>query len=577
MADDIGLPGNNSQKEQKAIRMHVMPENIFEEDTLFRKVNKIPAKKRKVEEIRHPLPEAKPELEEEEVAFEEVPVEEMASIVPAALKRPKRKKSKAPLIIVLVIFIFLASSAAAWYWYQNKDNGRNNEIIQEIKDKNELDDKLAATEETQRLEEEARLAAEKEEKLIRDNQRLVDMVKWQEALKLYYEKNNDYPADFSEGEWSDGELVYLDAIPIDPLNQEEITYVYSRTGEGSYSLSFYLEIGVNELAEGGHLLSEKREVSINGKITDVVMEDNIIGPIVLTTTRDTDLDGVTDLEETLYATNPQKFDSDDDTYTDHQELLNLYAPSGADSQTLLDVGLVKEYRAEQQNYKIYYPSSWKVQALDVDETDIMFVSDTTPEYIHLKKENNLGELALDQWVRLKMQETKVDYQANYYQEEFYTNKKELLGIWLPELFRIYFTDGTDIYSLTYDFDNLKQLAYQTTFEMMAKSFSLIKQDEVAGYEEDNSELIDELDTTEDNVIEEEIETPIVQDESDTNEAVGEEEFVDLLDQYFIDNTGVETTGDIQSENEAGDIIEPDTDSESVETIEEPVMTEEIEE
>ncbi|MCD6435467.1 MAG: hypothetical protein J7L15_03685, partial [Clostridiales bacterium] len=316
MVDDINLPGDNSQKEQKAIRMHVMPENIFEEDTLFRKVNKIPAKKRKVEEIRHPLPEKKPELEEE--VFEEVPVEEMASIVPAALKRPKRKKSKAPLIIALVSFIFLASSAAAaWYWYQNKDNGRNNDIIQEIKDKNELDDKLAATEEAQRLEEEARLVAEKEEKLIRDNQRLVDMVKWQEALKLYYEKNNDYPVDFSEGEWSDGEIVYLDVIPIDPLNKEEITYVYSRTGEGSYSLSFYLELGVNELEEGIYLLSEKREVSINGKITDVILEeDNSVDRIVLTTTRDTDLDGVTDLEETLYETNSQKFDSDDDSYTD---------------------------------------------------------------------------------------------------------------------------------------------------------------------------------------------------------------------------------------------------------------------
>lgn len=568
MADDIVLSGNQTSQEDHAVRMHVMPENIFEEDALFRKVNKIPAKERKVENLRQALPEPEPEIvEETEDDFEEVPVEEMGAIIPAALKRPSKKKSKMPLIIAAVVVALLVlGSAGAWYWFQGQEDDKTREVVDLIEDQNDLKDELAAEAEKQRLEEEARLAEEDKQKTIRDNQRLVDMNDWQEALNLYYQKYNNYPADFVEGEWADEDLVYLEEIPVDPINEEEIIYFYSRTGDSSYSLSFFLEIGINELGEGIHLLSEKSKISINGKITDIVVqEDTNLGPVVLTTTRDTDLDGVTDLEELLYGTDPQKFDSDDDSYTDHQELLNLYAPSGSESRTLLDVGLVQEYTSEMQNYKLYYPSTWKVQELDIDETEIMFVSDSTAEYIHLKMENNIGELALEQWVKLKMQETKVEYEANYYQEEFYTNKKELAGIWLPELFRIYFTDGQQIYSLSYDFDNLRQLAYQTTFEMMAKSFRLkgdpivvIEEEaEVAGYEEENEEMIEE--DSEGMLEDIELETEeIIEEETETTE--GEEEFVDLLEEYFAEEPVEETVVEeelLEEEVVEGAIEEPE--------------------
>ena len=534
--------GGQPAASKKSVRMHVMPEDIFSEDELHRKINKLPA--RKVELPRKEAPVLPKKEEKVEVAKEIV-----ETIIPSGLKRPAKKKKMATgmkVAIVMAVFVVLAGAAgAAWYFYNQDQQSKLGRDLDLIQDQDQLQDELAAEEAARLAEEAAKAEADKKERLIRDNQRILDIIAMQKALKSYNKTEEKYPMDLPNEEWSFNDVVYMEDVPKDPVNQSDYRYLYNSTAGESYSITFMLEEGVNGLTAGIHSIMDTELLTINGSIQKIVIEEDldVNKLMVLTLTRDTDLDGVTDLEEFMYGTDPQLFDSDDDTYTDHQEILNLYAPSGMAPQTLLDVGLVNEYYTEKQNYRIYYPSVWRLQAIDVNDEEIMFVSDQTAEYITIKIEDNIGELSLEQWIRLKMHDVEVDYEAEYYQEEFLTKDKEIAGIWLPELFMIFFENGSQIYSMTYNFDGLRQLSYKTTFEMMAKSFRFEGMDLV---EEEGDEEI---------LVEGEGEEGEVLDHEESNDEVVEEGSEEEVNSEFIESEIEEELAEESVEGEELPVVE----------------------
>ena len=57
--------------------------------------------------------------------------------------------------------------------------------------------------------------------------------------------------------------------------------------------------------------------------------------------KDTDSDGLTDVEELLYGTNFRDPDSDEDTFLDGNEVFHRYHPLGVAPSTLIDTGAVK--------------------------------------------------------------------------------------------------------------------------------------------------------------------------------------------------------------------------------------------
>jgi hypothetical protein len=62
-----------------------------------------------------------------------------------------------------------------------------------------------------------------------------------------------------------------------------------------------------------------------------------------TATLDADNDGLTDEEETVFGTDPQKADSDADGFSDSVEVINLYNPAGFKPTRLIEANLVKQY------------------------------------------------------------------------------------------------------------------------------------------------------------------------------------------------------------------------------------------
>lgn len=77
---------------------------------------------------------------------------------------------------------------------------------------------------------------------------------------------------------------------------------------------------------------------------------------------DSDSDGLSDVEEHLYGTDPNKADTNDDGVLDFDLFMSYYNPAG--SNTLMAAGLIKEYAADDGSYRIFYPTSWTPFASD---------------------------------------------------------------------------------------------------------------------------------------------------------------------------------------------------------------------
>lgn len=188
-------------------------------------------------------------------------------------------------------------------------------------------------------------------------------------------------------------------------------------------------------------------------------------PAVIPLATDTDKDGLTDVEEALYGTNPNNPDTDGDGYADGLELINLYNPTGFAPQKIEETNLVKIYTNPSYHYTIFYPTSWLVRALDETNGEVMFTS-ATGEFIEVLAEDNKDNLPLLDWYLAEAPGTSpADVGA-------VTTKSGLLGIKSPDGLTAYFSVGGKIYVISYNIGVKTELNYKSTFEMMVKSFKL---------------------------------------------------------------------------------------------------------
>lgn len=538
-----GEPVN--QPTNKSVRMHVMPDNVMNQEDLYQKVSKAG----QVQEIKEtpgkPLTPSTP----------------TQATPPAVFTRPEAPatsggKGKMIVIILILFFILGGSAFGAWYWWSNRETVDSDLAeLQRIEEEQRLAEELRLAEEERLAAEAEKLAEDNRQKEERDRQRISDVIDRQEGLRLYFEKNQMYPESIpASGLWQEGEVTFVAELKADPVSDDNFQYIYQRLTEKTYTLTVRFEIGFNQISAGLNVFNEQQKLNLNGTIETVAAPLEPELPELLSAL-DTDADGLTDEEETLYKSDPKVVDSDMDTYEDSLEIKNLYSPSNTAPETLLGATLVQEFVSEQQSYKILYPTAWKLQQLDVDDSNIMFVSANTSEYVELKIEENAGELALLQWVKLKMANSLLKFKAVYSEEVFENKDKSLQGILLPALHMAFFADGNKIYSLTYQFDPLKPLSYQTTFLMFAKSFRLLAKDLVLPEELDAGNAAMEDSTVTDEV------------PASAGTETSSEEFDNALNAFFeeSDTTGEGETGSTGEETvpEASGAL--DTGDEAVDT------------
>lgn len=186
--------------------------------------------------------------------------------------------------------------------------------------------------------------------------------------------------------------------------------------------------------------------------------------------KDTDSDGLTDVEELLYGTNFRDPDSDEDTFLDGNEVFHRYHPLGTAPATLLDTGAVKVFTDAAYPYTLYYPSTWTV-ALTRDTFGVTFQSarqaSISVEWEEKDPSETLDDLLTDVVTTAERSEMK----------EVMT-KEGYFGLMSADDRTAYLDMGTAMATMVYDLGGKTQIEYLQTFQMMANSFALMVVDAV---------------------------------------------------------------------------------------------------
>lgn len=174
---------------------------------------------------------------------------------------------------------------------------------------------------------------------------------------------------------------------------------------------------------------------------------------------DTDNDGLSRLEELLFKTNLNRADTDRDGYRDGLEVSSLYDPL-VPNHNLIDSGLVTKYISDQFSYSVLRPKEWLSQAMDQNVQKILFLPDSeTGEFFSVEATANEQNLTL------------ADYQVTLSGDFENFSLGGVSAIRSIDGLKIYAVHGNYIYAIVYEIQDAAAANFETTFEMLLKSFA----------------------------------------------------------------------------------------------------------
>ena len=199
-----------------------------------------------------------------------------------------------------------------------------------------------------------------------------------------------------------------------------------------------------------------------------VPDDPVEAPI--TQGLDTDSDGLTDIEESLYGTDFRNPDTDADSFLDGNEVFHRYDPIGYAPSTLLDTGSVEIYEANGgEVYRVYYPETWIVQESFDPGTgltsEVSFKSRTRAS-IHISIIEKNDSIPFAQWYDGE------DEEVTFRELLTVMSKEGLEGYSTPDKLTTYLDTENVVYKFVYDLNNDRTIDYLQTFQMMVNSFFL---------------------------------------------------------------------------------------------------------
>lgn len=174
--------------------------------------------------------------------------------------------------------------------------------------------------------------------------------------------------------------------------------------------------------------------------------------------KDTDNDGLSDIEEEIYKSNIRNSDTDNDFYPDWLEVTNAYNPTGFAPQRILPTGLVRVYSSEGFGVSVYYPAPWDYQEVGLD---VIFLSDID-ETVKVTKNPNINNLTIDSIAPQSAHEIREEDNLIKY-----TNP-------IANIAYIQSIDKTGpIYIISLIKESAGKPNFKGTFLMMVKSFSIL--------------------------------------------------------------------------------------------------------
>ncbi|MCB9802465.1 hypothetical protein H6761_00410 [Candidatus Nomurabacteria bacterium] len=187
---------------------------------------------------------------------------------------------------------------------------------------------------------------------------------------------------------------------------------------------------------------------------------------------DTDQDLLTREEESLFGTNPNDSDTDNDGYNDGTEIMNLYNPL-VSSQGLADSGLVTIFTNQELNYRLLYPSSWIASLLDDQYNNLSILANS-------ELGDNFSILVLENPENLDLQAwaNSAPNNENFSNLNSTTLGKNKIPALKTEVFGdLFILAVSDNYRLliSYDVNAEADRYFDTTFQMILNSFEFINE------------------------------------------------------------------------------------------------------
>lgn len=233
--------------------------------------------------------------------------------------------------------------------------------------------------------------------------------------------------------------------------------------------------------------------SINNLITTKYNQMNPIKKVTIS--QDSDNDGLTDIEESIFKTNAGEKDTDKDGFLDGVEIQNLYNPLEP-KKKLLDSDLIEEYQADE--YKFLIPKNWLVKELKGQNGIIILPSDIEGEFFEILLLENKENLSLKQW---------------YSNLSPYTKDSQIIKINLKNIdadaiqtidgLNVYISQNNYVYALIYNIGAKQEIAFPSIFKMFVNSFEIKispQENEILNYLEGLSEFKCEIKNEELNLV-----------------------------------------------------------------------------
>ncbi|MFH1207064.1 MAG: hypothetical protein V1668_00455 [Patescibacteria group bacterium] len=186
-----------------------------------------------------------------------------------------------------------------------------------------------------------------------------------------------------------------------------------------------------------------------------------VAPVV--SSQDSDSDGLTDVEETLFSTNPAKADTDGDGYSDGLEAGGGYNPNGTGK--IEANPSIKTYYDNTYGYSILYPGAWALSDDPQNTRGKMFTA--SGEFVEASVQENPAGLSARDWYLTQspgIDSSKITSVTNW--------DRTLSGVLSIDGLTAYFVSGSRVYLINYNINILSQANYKTVFQMMFRSFKI---------------------------------------------------------------------------------------------------------
>ncbi len=183
---------------------------------------------------------------------------------------------------------------------------------------------------------------------------------------------------------------------------------------------------------------------------------------------DTDNDGLTDKEEEIFKTDKNNPDTDNDSFSDGSEIINLYNPLEGSGAKLADSGLVKIYSNETFNYSLFYPEPFLPKMMPESEDKELIISTETGEFFSLVVIDNPEKISVGDWYKKQVKELEPEKFKK-------TTVDGYEAVWSLDGLTLYFGKEDKIFAFTYNIGAEKKANFKSTFLMMIKSFRFLSE------------------------------------------------------------------------------------------------------